>query len=83
MKRFFFALLLSCSLLTANAQLDKPYFYLRGRDYIMDGQYREAIESLNLLLRSLPKEYEGYFLRGVAKYNLDDLSGALQDFTSA
>lgn len=65
------------------AQLDKPYFYLRGRDYIMSGQYRSAIESLNLLLRALPEEYEGYFLRGVAKYNLNDLQGALQDFSSA
>lgn len=83
MKRFVFAFLLFFSLLSANAQLDKPYFYLRGRDYIMAGQYREAIESLNLLLRSLPKEHEGYFLRGVAKYNLDDLQGALQDFSQA
>lgn len=83
MKKFFFAIVLLASLLTANAQLDKPYFYLRGRDYIMAGQYREAIESLNLLLRTLPKEYEGYFLRGVAKYNMDDLQGALQDFSNA
>ncbi|MEG1414380.1 MAG: tetratricopeptide repeat protein [Mucinivorans sp.] len=83
MKRFFFAFILSLSLLSANAQLDKPYFYLRGRDYIMAGDYRSAIESLNLLLRTLPKEYEGYFLRGVAKYNLDDLPGALQDFSNA
>lgn len=83
MKKFFLAIVLALSLLTATAQLNKPYFYLRGRDYIMAGQYREAIESLNLLLRTLPKEYEGYFLRGVAKYNMDDLQGALQDFSTA
>lgn len=83
MKKIFLGLILSISIYTANAQLDKPYFYLRGRDYIMGGQYREAIESLNLLLRALPKEYEGYFLRGVAKYNMDDMQGALQDFSNA
>lgn len=83
MKKWIIALLLLASFSTAEAQLDKPYFYLRGRDYIMAGQYRSAIESLNLLLRSLPEEYEGYFLRGVAKYNLNDLQGALQDFSSA
>ena len=83
MKKWIAALLLALSIGSAEAQLDKPYFYLRGRDYIMAGQYRAAIESLNLLLRSLPEEYEGYFLRGVAKYNLNDLQGALQDFSSA
>lgn len=69
--------------LSSEAQLNKPYFYVKGRDYIVDGRYREAIESLNILLRSEKKEYEGYFLRGVAKYNLDDLQGALQDFSLA
>ncbi len=67
----------------ASAQLNRPYFYTRGRDFIISGQYREAIESLNLLLRSQPEEYEGYFLRGVAKYNLGDLHGANRDFTLA
>ena len=65
------------------AQLDKNFFYYRGRDYIVAGRYRDAIESLNLLLRTEPKEYEGYFLRGVAKYNLDDLAGAMSDFSKA
>lgn len=64
-----------------SAQYNKPYFYTRGRENIMDGRYQEAIESLNLLLRSQPDEYEGYFLRGVAKYNLNDMHGSMQDFT--
>lgn len=68
---------------TALAQLNKPYFFYKGRELIVEGNYREAIEMLNLLLRSETKEYEGYFLRGVAKYNLDDLLGAEADFTSA
>lgn len=68
---------------SAYAQLNKPYFFYKGRELIVEGNYREAIEMLNLLLRSEKKEYEGYFLRGVAKYNLDDLLGAEADFTSA
>lgn len=67
----------------ASAQLNKPYFFYKGRELIVEGNYREAIEMLNLLLRTETKEYEGYFLRGVAKYNLDDLLGAEADFTSA
>ena len=67
----------------ALAQLNKPYFFYKGRELIVERDYREAIEMLNLLLRTETKEYEGYFLRGVAKYNLDDLLGAEADFTSA
>lgn len=68
---------------TARAQLNKPYFFYKGRELILNGDYRTAIEMLNLLLRTETKEYEGYFLRGVAKYNLDDLLGAEADFSSA
>ncbi len=62
-------------------QLNRPYFYNLGRDFIMQGRYSDAISALNMLLRSQPEEYEGYFLRGVAKYNLGDLYGAKADFT--
>ncbi len=67
----------------ACAQLNRSYFFQRGREFIIEGNYRGAIESLNLLLRSQPNEYEAYFLRGVAKYNLLDLHGALSDFSAA
>ncbi|MCC8088533.1 MAG: tetratricopeptide repeat protein [Rikenellaceae bacterium] len=54
-----------------------------GRSFIIDNKYRDAIETLNILLRFDPKAYEGYFLRGVAKYNLNDLHGAEYDFSLA
>ncbi len=73
--------LLSITVGEVSAQFNRSYFYTRGREYIVAGKYRETIESLNLLLRSQKDEYEGYFLRGVAKYNLNDLHGALQDFS--
>lgn len=84
MKKIILVALLSITLCTdALAQLNKPYFYTRGREFIVEGRYREAVESLNILLRSQPEEYEGFFLRGVAKYNLNDLHGAMSDFTAA
>ena len=60
----------------ASAQLDKHYFFYVGRSYIIDNKFRDAIETLNVLLKVDEKAYEGYFLRGIAKYNLDDLLGA-------
>lgn len=66
-----------------SAQLNKPYFFYRGQQLIVEGNYREAVEMLNMLLQTEKKEYEGYFLRGVAKYNLGDLLGAEVDFTRA
>ncbi|MCD8185600.1 MAG: tetratricopeptide repeat protein [Rikenellaceae bacterium] len=67
----------------AEAQLNKYYFYWAGQNYMRDSKYRDAIETLNILLHADPDAYEAYFLRGVAKYNLDDLHGANHDFTLA
>lgn len=68
---------------TANGQLNRSYFFMRGRQGIVNCQYRDAINSLNVLLRVDNKAYEGYFLRGVAKYNMEDLPGAEADFSRA
>ncbi len=67
----------------SSAQINKNYFVWAGRDMIMDNRYREAIGTLNILLRADPDAYEGYFWRGVAKYHLDDFLGAERDFTAA
>ncbi len=65
------------------AQYNKEYFYWLGRTCMMNNDYGEAIRTLNTLLRFDDDAYEGYFLRGIAKYNLDDLLGADADFTVA
>lgn len=67
----------------ANAQLNKQYFYYVGRMSLINNHYKEAIATLNVLLKVDENAYEAYFLRGVAKYNLDDILGAEQDFTMA
>lgn len=72
-----------CLFTDVSAQLNKNYFFYVGRNFIVENKYRDAIEMLNVLLRTDTTAYEGYFLRGIAKYNLDDLLGAEQDFTRA
>lgn len=62
----------------------------RFGDYIQFGKielekenYTEAIKYFNSSIRHRPASYEGYFLRGYAKYSLDDFIGAEKDFTQA
>ena len=65
------------------AQYNRDYFFWVGRQCMMDNDYQEAIRTLNTLLRVDEEAFEGYFLRGIAKYNLDDLLGAESDFSTA
>ncbi|MBR4994631.1 MAG: tetratricopeptide repeat protein [Alistipes sp.] len=67
----------------ASTQYNKAYFHYMGRQAMMNNDYQQAIKTLNVLLRFDENDYEGYFLRGIAKYNLDDLLGADTDFSSA
>lgn len=66
-----------------HAQYNKEYYFWMGRSLMMNNDYREAIRTLNILLRFDDDAHEAYFLRGIAKYNLDDLLGAEADFSTA
>lgn len=68
---------------SASAQYNREYFFWVGRQQMMENEFSEAIRTLNVLLRFDKDAHEGYFLRGIAKYNLDDLIGAEADFTIA
>ena len=68
---------------SAVAQYNRDYFFYVGRKQMMENDFKEAIRTLNVLLRFDENAYEGYFLRGIAKYNLDDLLGAEADFSEA
>ncbi len=72
-----------CTAPRAAAQYNREYFFWVGRRCMMNNHYQEAIRTLNTLLRFEEDAFEGYFLRGIAKYNLDDLIGAESDFTTA
>lgn len=67
----------------AEAQLNKYYFFTQARNQIADNHFTEAIATLNELLRADGKIAEAWYLRGLAKYNLNDLHGSLADFSQA
>ncbi len=67
----------------ARSQYNREYFFWMGRRLMMEKEYSEAIRTLNILLRADEKAFEGYFWRGIAKYQLGDLLGADADFTIA
>ena len=64
----------------ASAQYDKDVFSYRGRQALSEGRYSMAIENFNVLLQLDKNDYWTYFFRGIAKYNLGDLRGAMKDF---
>ncbi|MFI3286327.1 MAG: tetratricopeptide repeat protein [Rikenellaceae bacterium] len=76
-------LILIIGVVTIRAQYNKDYFYWVGRNSMINNNYQEAISVLNTLLDFDENAYEAYFLRGIAKYNLDDLIGADADFSVA
>ncbi|MFA5648904.1 MAG: tetratricopeptide repeat protein [Bacteroidales bacterium] len=74
-------LLFTCT--QVSAQLNKYYFYGIARRHIMLEEYTSAISTLNILIEATPNASEAWFLRGLAKYNLNDMPGALADFSKA
>lgn len=55
----------------------------QGRYELSKGRYAAAIELLNRSIDQSSFNSEAYFLRGIAKYELEDLNGAEKDFTKA
>ena len=86
MKRLFSILLFVVALALPSegvAQYNRNYIYWVGQQCMVKNNYREAIDVLNVLLRHDASDYDAYFLRGIAKYNMDDLLGADADFSEA
>ena len=65
------------------AQYNRNYIYWMGQQKMVNNDYHDAIDILNMLIRHDAKDFDAYFLRGIAKYNLDDLLGADADFSKA
>ena len=65
------------------AQYNRNYIYWMGQQKMVSNDYHDAIDILNMLIRHDSKDFDAYFLRGIAKYNLDDLLGADADFSKA
>jgi tetratricopeptide (TPR) repeat protein len=67
---------------TLEAQVNHRHFILSGRIHLSEDRFVEAIQHFNTAIRTRPDNFEAYFLRGVAKYNLSDYRGAADDFTA-
>ena len=67
----------------AMAQYDLNQFYMRGRQMLIDGKYSAAIDNFSMLIRLDTTSYDGYLMRGIAKYNLGDYIGATEDFDNS
>ena len=68
---------------SATAQLNKAYFYYQGQRLITQDKYTEAIHYLNILIEVDSSLADGWFLRGVAKYYLNDLQGSKNDLSKS
>ena len=73
-------LLITTSLL--KGQFRYSYITL-GKKELWNENYMQAINYFTYYINDHPALYEAYYLRGLAKYNLGDLSGAEYDFTKA
>lgn len=67
----------------SHAQYNKRYIAWASRNMLASDNYKEAIDILNVLIRSDKESYEAYYLRGYAKLGLGDLMGAEQDLSRA
>ena len=65
---------------SAFGQWDRDMLEFRGRLALSDGKYAQAIEQFNILVSLEDSNCWTYFYRGIAKYNLGDVRGALADF---
>jgi tetratricopeptide (TPR) repeat protein len=51
-----------------------------GQNYLRKGQYVDALEQLNFAILKEPASSELFYLRGYAKFSLDDYIGAEEDY---
>lgn len=66
-----------------HAQYNKRYISWASRNLLAEDNFKEAIDILNVLLRTDNESHEAYYLRGYAKLGLGDMLGAEADFSRA
>lgn len=82
LRRLLLALLLLPAL-WAGAQLNTDRTLQVGRNALYFNDYALALRYFNQVIEAKPYLAEPYFLRAIAKYNLDDFSGARADADKA
>ncbi len=82
MRKYLFFLLASFVLVPSLLFSQQVVNYKQlGVNLIRKGDYVEALEKLNFAIQLEPGSNDLYFLRGFAKFNLDDYLGAERDYT--
>ncbi|HYX07269.1 MAG TPA: tetratricopeptide repeat protein, partial [Bacteroidales bacterium] len=84
MSKYFFilSLIIFSFISSVSAQYRTNYLDM-GRNAIAEKNYTEAIQYLNNYIQTFPTRYDGYYLRSIAKYYLEDLAGAEKDLNQA
>lgn len=68
---------------TVIAQRNVDLMLVKAQQYIMSGDYINAIQSSNEIIILKPFLFEPYLFRGVSKYYLEDYKGAVNDLSKA
>lgn len=82
-KRILCIITLLCLSCILNAQINYPHLINGTHLALSKENYKEAISELNQAIALRPDNFEPYYLRGYAKYCLEDFSGAINDFEKA
>lgn len=83
LKRSLYIALFLCSLFTAKAQVNTDHMMRVGRNALYFSDYVLSIQYFNQVVSAKPYLYEPYFFRGLAKFYLDDFTGAEADCSEA
>ena len=77
------AVLFLAGILSVSAQYNVKKLMEEGRETLDKGYYLVAMQIFSRILSVKPILYEPWFLRGTAKYQLDDFEGAESDCSAA
>ena len=86
MKRYKIVLLVILASLVPHfikAQLNTEQVMIIGRNALYFEDYVLSIQYFNKVIEARPYLHEPYFFRALAKFNLEDYSGAEEDLTAS
>ncbi len=79
LRRLFFSLFLFVVVVSANAQLNRYYFYAKTQKLYERGDYSGAVGAISVFLEYQGEDEIALYLRALCKYQLDDWRGAQVD----
>lgn len=83
LKRILLLTLCLCCTLMAKTQVNTDHMMMVGRNALYFKDYVLSIQYFNQVVNAKPYLYEPYFYRGLAKFYLDDFTGAETDCSIA